>query len=935
MGTAQLLLERETDLGTIDAAVADVVGGGSRLVVIEGSAGIGKTSLLAELRRSAAEAGLTVLWARGRQLEGEFAYGVVRQLFEEPLTDPQVRARWLDRAAAPARAVFEASGTEEQDAGFAILHALYWLTANAAGDGPLVLAVDDLHWVDRPSLRFLAYLAGRLEGMPLLLAVTLRTAETGLDVALIGDVVADPGATVLTPTPLSPEGTAELIAGRLGAPSEPEFTDACRGASGGNPLLLGQLLRTLGDDAVRPLAGNAVLVREIGPRAVSRTVLLRLARLPADATAVARAVAVLGERSDVPTVAAISGIPEERVAAAVDALARTEILGPGAPLAFVHALVRDAVHGDMSPAQREMLHTRAAAVLRRTGADPEQVAAHLLAVPRRGDPEVVATLRAAAHAATARSADDTAAILLRRALEEPPPPHEREQVVLELALAMTQLDSATAMSYAREAYETHPDPAGRVAAGRALAWMLLFEGGAAEAARIAEDLEERLGPDQDDLRGAVRAIRLLSPHFGATDPAIPPLAVEHRGDLSPVGPGAHGLAGVAAFSWMLRGGGATECAALARAALRDGVIYRGVDGFLTSPCPLIVLDLGEAPDAEAAWRAATAEAHRQGSDFAISGILLWRGRCLLARGDLPEATRFLEEAHAVVSRWGLGAHPQQAAYLASTRVLAGDPDGARAAVAGVRSVRDSDGEIVLAQAAAEIALAEGDPESALAKVAEMRRALAARGLMDATNPVWWPWRSLEAQALDALGRTTEALPLLETELEWARAWGTPGGVGRTLRVLGEVRREEGLGDLEEAVRLLAGSTARLEHALALVALGRRLRLDRRPTEAREPLREALALAESCGAEGLVETARGELLATGARPRTSALSGPDSLTPSERRVVALAVEGRTNRDIAQELYVTLKTVEVHLSNAYRKLGVRSRRELPSAMGAEEG
>jgi DNA-binding NarL/FixJ family response regulator len=147
-------------------------------------------------------------------------------------------------------------------------------------------------------------------------------------------------------------------------------------------------------------------------------------------------------------------------------------------------------------------------------------------------------------------------------------------------------------------------------------------------------------------------------------------------------------------------------------------------------------------------------------------------------------------------------------------------------------------------------------------------------------------------------------------------------------VRGELLGAEG--DLREAVRVLSGSAMRVEHARALLALGRRLRLERQPTEAREPLREALAVASRCGADGLAAEARAELGAAGARPRTDALAGPEALTPSERRIAVMAAGGRTNRDIAQELFVTPKTVEVHLSAAYRKLGIASRRGLPQAL-----
>ena len=151
-------------------------------------------------------------------------------------------------------------------------------------------------------------------------------------------------------------------------------------------------------------------------------------------------------------------------------------------------------------------------------------------------------------------------------------------------------------------------------------------------------------------------------------------------------------------------------------------------------------------------------------------------------------------------------------------------------------------------------------------------------------------------------------------------------------MLGTVRRTDRVAPLHEAVEALEGSSARLELAKALTALGSAHRLARRPSDAREPLRRALELADACGAVPLATHARSELYAAGARPRTTALSGVGALTASERRVVDRAVAGETNRDIAQALFVTPKTVEVHLSNAYRKLGIRSRRELAAALAA---
>ena len=149
-------------------------------------------------------------------------------------------------------------------------------------------------------------------------------------------------------------------------------------------------------------------------------------------------------------------------------------------------------------------------------------------------------------------------------------------------------------------------------------------------------------------------------------------------------------------------------------------------------------------------------------------------------------------------------------------------------------------------------------------------------------------------------------------------------------MLGSILGTDGIEQLEEACSLLEGAPARLEQAKALAALGAATRRARKPTEAREPLRRALELADACGAQPLAAAVRAEIHATGARPRTTALRGVLALTASERRVADLAAEGQTNRDIAQTLYVTPKTVEVHLSNTYRKLGIASRRQLAGAL-----
>jgi DNA-binding CsgD family transcriptional regulator len=199
------------------------------------------------------------------------------------------------------------------------------------------------------------------------------------------------------------------------------------------------------------------------------------------------------------------------------------------------------------------------------------------------------------------------------------------------------------------------------------------------------------------------------------------------------------------------------------------------------------------------------------------------------------------------------------------------------------------------------------------------------------NPADYPWRRYAVEGLVALGRTDEAVALERDELEIARRWGAPATIAACLRTLGNaLGGEEGEEYLREAVGIAADSGARIQHARALVDLGAALRRRNKRAEARERLREGAELAYRAGTAALVERANAELAATGARPRKDPLGGIYSLTASERRVAELAAQDKSNKEIAQTLFVTVKTVEVHLSSVYRKLEIDSRRKLAAAL-----
>src|SRR4051812_40151854 len=930
--TGSDLAERDAELAQVEQALAAAARGDGRLLLVEGPAGIGKSRLLAEVRRRAGEQGALVLSARGSELEREFPFGGVRQLFEGTLAAPAERDAALAGAAAGAATVLDApaTGDVEAEGSFAALHGLYWLALNLAARRFLVLLIDDLHWLDRPTLRWLAYLVGRLEGQPILVAATQRSTDPGTDPVLLGELRRDPATVLVRPDPLGEASVAALVRDRLGEEAAAAFCRACHRATGGNPLLLRELIAALESDGVAPDAAHIGVIGDIGPHAVSRTVLLRLARLSASAVEAARAVAVLNDGADPRHVAALSGlVPEEATAAFAD-LARVEILRPDPPLRFVHPLVRAAVYEELPPGERELRHARAAALLHEGGASPDAVAAQLLATPPGGRDWAADLLQDAGRAATRRGAADNAVALLRRALDEPPRPERRPSVLLELGLAEALTSAPAGVAHLREALPVTEDPAARVLIGNALGRTLLFTGHLEETEALARRLAAAFEPPPPDYWGMMRALQLATHICGPTRPDGSPAAGESA-RLDADGPGACMLQSLASLSLNLRGHSARECASVAKRASADGELFRTDPGFLDiATCQ--TLTMAEDDDAAAAaWQSSLAEAHRRGSLFAISGLHMWGSWRFSWRGELDEAAEFLAMADREFELYGYANNA--VSYLSAFQALVAlDREDAAAARTFIGRGDDAgppaDGNRYWRAAHVAVLLAEGRYEDAVAEA----DIYAERYAAFAPAPVSARWLGPRAIALARLGRQDEARADAEEEVRRARAWGAPAVVSRSLRALAEVKGAEGLPELEEAVELTSTSTARLEHAKALAALGGLLRRRRRPGDAREPLRRALELAETCGASGLSAFARAELHAAGARPRREALRGVDSLTASERRVADLAAEGRTNREIAQELFVTPKTIEVHLGNAYRKLGVKSRRQLGDALSA---
>ncbi|MFI1566912.1 BTAD domain-containing putative transcriptional regulator [Streptomyces sp. NPDC020490] len=916
-----ILVERAGEVAELQRCLDEAMDGQARLVLVEGPAGIGKTRLLAEARRMAAERGALTMTARGSQLEKAYGFGVVRQLFEPIVADPARRERALSGAAVSASSVFDVAKVQTQaDSSLAALHGLYWLTVNLSAEHPIMLAVDDLQWCDRGSLRFLAYLVGRVQGLPVLVVATLRTGEPHDDTELQAELAHDPVTVVISPPPLTAEGTGELVRHRLGDLAQDVFVAACHRTTSGNPLLLRQLLRALQSEGVPPDASYAERVTAIGSRAVSSMVLMRLARLPRASTSIARAVAVLGGGAALTTVTALAGLPESEAVAAIAALARAEVLRDEYPLGFVHPLVADAVYRDLPPGERQLHHERAARVLHEAGAPAEQVAAHLLQVPHRADPWAVRILRTAAATVAARGAADAAVTYLARALAEPADPAERPEVLLELGRMEALTIGPAAIEHLREAYDTLPEPARRANAAQTLARALVFAGRRGEATGFARRAAAELPADLTEPRQALLAMEHLSGHMHGLDATM-----WRRGDEPRVvgdGAGARMLAAALAWETLMDGVDRDRAIGLARFALADGVL-------LEADIDLMGINAGNVlflsdDDPSVFWADALAHAHRRGSLFAALAVNLWRGRGEWIHGALREAHQSLTTALEQQSRWG---GDVASAYILSFMVGVlldlGETDRARSCLdqhAGIRGV--GDGSRLLADARAALLIAEKRYEEALVSV-EQSRSMEPRS----DNPAWWPWRGLKGRALAGLGRHAEAIALVEDELVFARRWGAPTFVGRTLRLLGELRGAEGSGELREAVAVLAGTPARLEHARALYALAR---IAPAP-EAVPLLSQAYDTARRCDAAGLCRSIAADLARAGvAAPAEPA--GVVTLTSTERRLAAMFADGADERDIAQALFLTPQTVQVTLRSVRDRLAATSRDDLRAALAS---
>ena len=934
MGTmGGVLLEREFEVETLRNGLDRARAGEGTLLLIEGPAGVGKTVLAREARAAADRAGVMPLEARGSELEQPFAFGVVRQLLEPVINEQPGRSDLFAGAAGPAARLFEPDERRSlgADIGFEALHSVYWLVVNLADRSPVLVSVDDCQWADRESLRFLGYLAQRIEGLVVAMVLTGRPPDSPEAGALWAQIASRPSAIALYPRPLSRSAALTLTRERLGADAAEEFCQACHAATGGNPLFLRELLRALDAAGVVPSTAAADEVQAVGPAAVSRFVLHRLAALGPAATELARTVAVLGDDCIPQFAGRVSGLGADVARQAADDLVRADIFVRTERLGFVHPIVRAALYEDLVPGELQARHAAAAEALADEEASPERVTAHLLLTAPTGDHRRIETLRSAATGAAHRGAPRAAATRLRRALAESPDEQERAEILTELGryeVATMQFEAAE--GHLRAAVASSAGLTTRAEAASLLGRCAIVSGGgSAQAALDALTLlvEELRPVDRErslELAAELLMITTAVPQlrFGLTD------QLRRFRDLARGHPGFEAVARIhSAQEQLFHGAPAAAAVEEVQAALAVGLPV----GAQTNAGFLALLTLRLAEQYELADRLLdiALERARQEGHAARQGLIHGqRAANALAQGSLHDAQveaetglMLVEPPHFVML--------QLLAVAIVVHVERGELDAAAELTQTGESLGIAEDRTYVVDflvARGRLRIAQGRVAEGVADLLWCGERLAALGLQ-------WPgdWRVFAVPALVTLGDIEEAAKLADEQLAIARRVGVPGAIGTSMHVVALARGDEhGLALLRDAVALLENSSARLDLAYALADLAAELNRSGRRREGRDAARRAMNLAGECGAIVLAERATAELHAGPGRRARTELTGRNALTAAEWRVCSQAAEGHTNREVAQALFVTEKTIERHLSSAYQKLGIRSRFQLAAAI-----
>ncbi|MEU3252295.1 AAA family ATPase [Streptomyces sp. NPDC006997] len=931
-----LLLERDRELELIRSGIDHVLAGHGGVVLLEGPHGSGKTQLLAAARSAGEEAGLQVLHARAGELECGFAWVVVRQLFEHRLAAVDAAPdALLTGPATLAGSIFDYADPEgisappHEGAGlYQVLHGLYWLCRNLSAKAPLLLLIDDAHHADTASLQFVNYLVNRLERSGVLLVLTSTPDPRGPAQELLLSASRSPDACHAVLEPLGRDAVREAITARLGHPPHDDVTEACLAASEGNPLHLTELLDEMSRRGIAPRQPAAETIPRLTPARMAKEVVRQLHDLPQTAHALAGAVAVLGDDAEPRHCAAAAGISQSEALRAAHVLREAGILNPGLPYAFRRSVVRPVVYAWMSAETRSQAHRRSAYTLHASGADIITVAEHLCRTEPGNDPWTVRTLRAAAVEAMRRVEPGDSTRYLRRALADSNA--ERDPWILgQLGSAELRARQPEAVEHLREALRRTHDPVIRCRLRLELAVALTAAARYDEALRVLAVTgalaDERDVPDPTDqaARTVAAVVSRITPGHQRT--GRPP----GRGGA----PRSH-----AAIEALSRGRSFTRVARLAAAAVPDDAPPPAEDTELTDTL-VAAWALSQCDEAESAERALRDTAHRAlsagqllaaaTSTSLLGGVLLDTGRLAEAETGARRLLRRHEDQSLMLASVPLAAAVLTHCLIETDRLDDAEETLCRHGLAG--RLPRSALFVPLLIARARLRIRQDRFETGLRELTECRDLAVQEGWLYPSASSEYLSDAAKALAITTGPRAARALAADVTER--ARAFGAARPLAAALRTYGEiVGGDEGLEMLESAERLLGSSPYLLERARVQVALGAALRRQGRRAAARRRLAAGMDTAHRIGASVLEATARSELRLAGVRQVRGAQQQRAPLTPAEERVAHKAAAGLSNREISQALFVTVKTVEWHLSQAYAKLGIAKRAELGRALAA---
>ncbi len=911
------LVERDAERQIIDSALDGAELGHGRVVLVYGEAGVGRTSILRATALSAESRGLTVLEAYGSELERGYGFGIVRQLLEARLAElTPSQSRSLLREAGPAAESALGLGGPDSGApggGFDQIEAVYRLVARLAAIAPVLVVVDDMQWCDRPSLDFVCFLGHRATQLPVTILAAWRRGEPGVKAGRLQALAGKPETFFVAPGPLSHAGVRAVLRRETQAEPEDEAVTTLHEQAGGQPSLVAELVAGLRLRDLPATSAGREAIEMLTPESVRRMVVARLGRHSESAQRFAQAVAVLGE-APLAHAAALAGVDQDRACTAAAALVRAGILRDDATVRYAQPLLSRAVYGTLSAIERAELHRRAAELLCDGGdADAGRAAQHLLRSEPAGNARFGEVLYAAALRALDGGMPANARQLLERALGDVEEPGLRATLLTRLAeLELLAGDLPNAAAHGSGAMSLVADASERVPASLVCAQAVAATAGLEPAVELLHRQATAMNGREPDVRLRLQACAAtlqvcMGAPLTATSNDIEALSGETAAERA--------LLGAWASEATLRGAASADrIAGICGRALREDVDYLAAQAALLA-------DAGELVQ-----QALTREGRESlsGDDKIVRSAV--GAQLALARGDLAAC-----EADA---RAGL-AELDGLALTALRRRIRSDLLAALVVVALERG-RHGEAKRTLAEvdepaaSCLRVALALARSEPAIELAVELEQGLPgiiAPGLS---------WRPLAALAHHASNDGPRALALASEQLESAEAWGGATQLGRALLACGIVDPgADRLRFVREAVEVLEDSAAALELARARVELGTALRRARRRRDARDQLEQGADLAHRCGADALAARARAELVSVGARPRRAAFSGISSLTAGELRVARLAASGMTNREVAQELIVSVKTVSAQLMAIYRKLDVHDRTALAEAMQAEKG